>query len=60
MIRRVKEGVFHQLPERIDNNFFVPMTVEQGVIYGENYDIVVKTVAKCRLDEELNKVSYIV
>jgi len=48
MIRRVKEDVLHQLPERIDNNFFVPMTVEQGVIHAENYDIVVKIVAKWR------------
>jgi len=48
MIRRRKEEVLHQLPERIDNNFFVPMTVEQGVIHSENYDIVVKIVAKWR------------
>jgi superfamily II DNA or RNA helicase len=48
MIRRRKEDVLHQLPERIDNNFFVPMTEEQSVIHDENYDIVVKIVAKWR------------
>lgn len=48
MIRRVKKDVLHQLPDRIDNNFFVPMTVEQSVIHSENYDIVVKIVAKWR------------
>lgn len=48
MIRRVKKDVLHQLPERIDNNLFVPMTVEQSVIHAENYDIVVKIVAKWR------------
>ncbi len=48
MIRRRKEDVLQQLPERVDNNFFVPMTAEQSVIHDENYDIVVKIVAKWR------------
>jgi len=48
MIRRVKADVLHQLPERIDNNLFVPMTVEQSVIHAENYDIVVRIIAKWR------------
>ena len=48
MIRRKKDEVLKQLPERIDKNFFVPMTKEQRVIHDDNYDIVVKLVAKWR------------
>ena len=48
MIRRKKAEILVQLPERIDKNFFVPMTKEQWVIHDENYDIVVKLVAKWR------------
>ena len=48
MIRRKKDEVLKQLPERIDKNFFVPLTEEQSTIHDENYDIVVKLVAKWR------------
>lgn len=48
MIRRKKDEVLKQLPERIDKNFFVPMTKEQRIIHDENYEIVVKLVAKWR------------
>jgi superfamily II DNA or RNA helicase len=48
MIRRKKGEVLEQLPERIDKNFFVPLTKEQGTIHDENYEIVVKLVAKWR------------
>lgn len=48
MIRRKKDEVLKQLPPRIDTNFFVPMTKEQGVIHWDNYDIVVRLVAKWR------------
>ncbi len=48
LIRRKKDEVLKQLPERVDKNFFVPMTAEQGVIHEENYEIVVKIVAKWR------------
>ncbi len=48
LIRRKKDEVLKQLPERVDKNFFVPMTAEQGVIHEENYEIVVKLVAKWR------------
>lgn len=48
MIRRKKAEVLKQLPERIDKNVFVPLTKEQGIIHDENYDIVVKLVAKWR------------
>jgi superfamily II DNA/RNA helicase len=48
MIRRKKDEVLKQLPERVDKTFFVSMTKEQRVIHDENYDIVVKLVAKWR------------
>ena len=48
MIRRKKGEVLEQLPERIDKNLFVPLTKEQGIIHDENYEIVVKLVAKWR------------
>ncbi|MCR4290213.1 MAG: DEAD/DEAH box helicase [Candidatus Scalindua sp.] len=48
LIRRKKDEVLEQLPERIDKNFFVPMTKEQNIIHDENYDIVVRLVAKWR------------
>ncbi len=48
LIRRKKDEVLKQLPERIDKNFFVPMTKEQSVIHDDNYDIVVRLVAKWR------------
>lgn len=48
MIRRKKQEVLGQLPGRIDKNFFVPMTKEQWAIHDENYEIVVKLVAKWR------------
>jgi SNF2 family DNA or RNA helicase len=48
MIRRKKDEVLKQLPELIDKNFFVPMTKEQGIIHYENYEIVVRLVAKWR------------
>ncbi len=48
LIRRKKDEVLKQLPERIDKNFFVPMTKEQNIIHDENYEIVVRLVAKWR------------
>jgi superfamily II DNA/RNA helicase len=48
MIRRKKGEVLDQLPDRIDKTLFVPLTKEQGIIHDENYEIVVKLVAKWR------------
>jgi superfamily II DNA or RNA helicase len=48
MIRRKKDEVLKQLPKRVDKHFFVPMTKEQRDIHDENYDIVVRLVAKWR------------
>lgn len=46
MIRRRKREVLKQLPERVDKNFFVPLTPEQVEIHVEQADIVAKLVAK--------------
>lgn len=48
MIRRKKDEVLRQLPERIDKTFFVPMTEEQRAIHDENLDIVARLAAKWR------------
>ncbi|MFQ5485210.1 MAG: DEAD/DEAH box helicase [Desulfobacterales bacterium] len=48
LIRRRKDEVLMQLPDRIDKNFFVPMTKEQMVPHEENREIVAKIVAKWR------------
>ncbi len=46
LIRRRKDEVLTQLPERMDKNFFVPMTREQMILHGENREIVARIVAK--------------
>jgi superfamily II DNA/RNA helicase len=48
MIRRRKDEVLRQLPERVDKNFMVPMTPQQREIHDDFYDIVVRLVAKWR------------
>ncbi len=48
MIRRKKDDVLKELPERVDKHFFVPMTREQQAIHDDNYEIVVRIVAKWR------------
>ncbi|MBI5873559.1 MAG: DEAD/DEAH box helicase [Candidatus Omnitrophica bacterium] len=46
LIRRKKSEVLLQLPERMDKNFFVPMTPEQMNIHEENREIVARIAAK--------------
>lgn len=46
LIRRRKNEVLTQLPERMDKNFFVPMTKKQMVPHEENKGIVARIVAK--------------
>jgi SNF2 family DNA or RNA helicase len=46
LLRRTKGEVLQQLPERIDKNFFVPMTKEQWIPHDENREIVARIVAK--------------
>ena len=48
LIRRSKAQVLTQLPERLDKNFFVPMTPQQIAHHDENREIVGKIVAKWR------------
>jgi len=48
LIRRTKDEVLKELPERIDKHFFVPMTKEQFDIHSEYQDIVARIVAKWR------------
>jgi superfamily II DNA or RNA helicase len=46
LIRRTKKEVLKQLPERLDKNYFVPMTKEQMAHHAENAEIVARIVAK--------------
>jgi superfamily II DNA or RNA helicase len=48
LIRRQKDQVLNQLPERLDKNFFVPMTPMQRQHHEENREIVARIVAKWR------------
>lgn len=48
MLRRRKAEVLAQLPERVDNRIFVPLTPEQRVHHDENGDIVARIVARWR------------
>ena len=55
LIRRNKDQVLTQLPERLDKNFFVPMTPQQRVHHEENREAVVKIVAKWRRHKFLSE-----
>lgn len=48
MVRRKKDEVLKQLPERIDKTFHVPMTPQHRAIHEEHGEIVAKLVAKWR------------
>ncbi len=48
MLRRRKDEVLSELPGRIDNNFFVPMTSAQRVHHDENGDTVRRIVQRWR------------
>jgi superfamily II DNA or RNA helicase len=48
LIRRQKAQVLSQLPERLDKNFFVPMTDMQRKHHEENREIVARIVQKWR------------
>src|SRR5205807_3785612 len=48
LVRRHKDEVLDQLPERIDSNVFVPMTELQMKHHGENLEIVARIVQKWR------------
>jgi superfamily II DNA or RNA helicase len=48
LLRRQKDQVLDQLPGRIDNTLFVPMTEYQRVLHTENQEIVARIVQKWR------------
>ncbi|HMC65159.1 MAG TPA: DEAD/DEAH box helicase, partial [Gemmataceae bacterium] len=58
LIRRQKDRVLDQLPERLDKNFFVPMTPQQMDHHTENKEIVARVVQKwlrCRFLSEADQ-----
>jgi len=48
LVRRTKKEVLKELPERIEKNYFVPMTGEQMKRHEENRETVARIVAKWR------------
>jgi superfamily II DNA or RNA helicase len=56
LIRRHKDEVLDQLPERIDSNIFVPMTERQSKFHRENMEIVAQIVQKWRRHRFLSEV----
>lgn len=48
LVRRTKQAVLKDLPERLDKRFFVPMTAQQLRHHEENREIVAQFVAKWR------------
>jgi superfamily II DNA or RNA helicase len=48
LIRRKKDAVLKDLPERLDKTFFVPMTTEQSRHHEENRDVVARIVHRWR------------
>ena len=48
LVRRTKNQVLKELPERLDKNYFVPMTAEQTKYHEENKETVARIVAKWR------------
>lgn len=48
MLRRRKAEVLEQLPARVDNTLFVPMTPQQKVLHDDNADVVARIVHRWR------------
>ena len=48
LIRRNKKEIINQLPERIDKNYFVPVTQEQMTAHEDYYEVVSRLVNKWR------------
>lgn len=48
LVRRTKNEVLKELPERLEKNYFVPMTDEQMKHHEENQETVTRIVAKWR------------
>src|SRR5207247_7437505 len=56
LLRRRKAEVLHQLPERLEKRFFVPMTPQQIEHHEDNREIVGRLVAKWRRNRFLSEV----
>ena len=56
LIRRRKSEVLRQLPERMEKNFFVPMTAQQMTMHEENREIVSRLVSKWNRHKFLSEV----
>ncbi len=48
LIRRTRQEVLKELPERLDKNYFLPMTDQQRKLHEENRETVARIVAKWR------------
>lgn len=48
LVRRTKDNVLKELPERLEKRFFVPMTAEQSRHHEENREVVARVVQKWR------------
>jgi superfamily II DNA or RNA helicase len=48
LIRRTKESVLKELPQRLEKKFFVPMTEQQKTLHDENHEIVGRIAQKWR------------
>ena len=56
LVRRTKDAVLKELPERLDKRFFVPMTAQQMRHHEENREIVARIVAKWRRYKYLSEI----
>ena len=56
LLRRRKSEVLDQLPPRMEQNLFVPMTKEQAALHNENRDTVARIVQKWRRQRFLTEV----
>ncbi|HEX6386975.1 MAG TPA: DEAD/DEAH box helicase [Anaerolineae bacterium] len=48
VLRRVRDEVLHDLPDRVDNNFFVEMTDDQWIAYDEYAATVARLISTAR------------
>ncbi len=55
LVRRTKDKVLKELPERLEKRFFVPMTEEQMELHEENREVVGRVVQKWRRFGFLNE-----
>ena len=56
LVRRTKESVLTELPERLEKRFFVPMTAQQRDLHDENGEVVARIVHKWRRYRYLSEI----